>query len=133
MKFTNSIEVESAFYAAFQERDIELMAKVWESSEQICCIHPGSQRLFGVESVMHSWQQIFSVKNDMTIAISGQIYIPQEALVIHYVQENITVQNEYMGVVCATNIYRESEAGWRMILHHGNALLAQETAPKQFH
>lgn len=133
MKFVNSKDVEEAFYAAFEQRDIELMNAVWEPSDEVCCVHPGTQRLIGIKPVLHSWEQIFSVKNNLHITISEPIYMPQEATAIHYVFENLSVENQYMGVVCATNIYRESEQGWRMILHHANALIAEDSAPKQFH
>lgn len=133
MIFTSSQQVEKVFYDAFQQRDIELMTSVWEASDQVCCIHPGAQRLFGFDEIMKSWEQIFAVKSEMAITISAPIYVRQDANAIHYVKENISVQNEYMGVICATNIYRETSDGWNIILHHASALMAEQSAPKQFH
>lgn len=133
MIFINSQQTEEVFYDAFQQRDIDLMSSVWEENDQICCIHPGAQRLFGFDAIIKSWQQIFAVKSDMIITISEPIYINQEASAIHYVRENISVQNEYMGVICATNIYRQTDNGWKIILHHASALMAEQSAPKQFH
>jgi len=131
--FSNSQQVEEVFYDAFQQRDIELMTSVWEDSNDICCVHPGGQRLFGFEAVVKSWEQIFTVKNGMAITISEPIYLHQDKCTIHYVQENISIQDEYMGVICATNIYREVEGSWKIILHHASALMAEQSAPKQFH
>ena len=133
MKLTSSQQTEKAFYDAFQQRDIKLMTSVWEDSDQICCVHPGAQRLFGFDAIINSWEQIFAVKSDMVLTISEPIYVPQESSTIHYVQENISVQDEYMGVICATNIYRETGIGWKIILHHASALMAEQSAPKQFH
>jgi ketosteroid isomerase-like protein len=133
VKLINSQQTEEIFYDAFKLRDIDLMSSVWEQSDQICCIHPGAQRLFGFDAVIKSWQQIFAVKSDMIITISEPVYIKQEESAIHYVQENISVKDEYMGVICATNIYRQADDGWKIILHHASALMAEQSAPKQFH
>lgn len=133
MTLKDSKQAESIFYDAFQQRDIELMTAVWDMNDEVCCIHPGSQRIFGFDAVIKSWQQIFAVESEMQINITEPIYISQPPSAIHYVQENISVQNEYMGVICATNIYRQADEGWKIILHHASALMAEQTAPKKFH
>lgn len=133
MKLINSQQAEKAFYDAFQQRDIKLMTSIWEDSDQICCVHPGAHRLIGFDEVIKSWQQIFAVKSDMALTVSEPIYVTQQSNVIHYVQENISVQDKYMGVINATNIYRETNEGWRIILHHASVLMAEQSAPKHFH
>ena len=50
----------AAFYAAFVERDLELMGRIWSQEKSVTCTHPGWQTLDGRDSVMESWNAILS-------------------------------------------------------------------------
>lgn len=49
----------SAFYRAFEKRDIETMSTVWSKGSASVCIHPGRSALVGWEAIADSWAQIF--------------------------------------------------------------------------
>ncbi|MEM1003431.1 MAG: nuclear transport factor 2 family protein [Bacteroidota bacterium] len=120
IKFTDSIQVEESFYQAFLKRDIDLMKNVWHQSDDVICIHPGSPRIYSYEEIISSWKQIFSGKEDASILIDEQIYTTVEKLSVHYIRENLSIGEKFVGSVFATNIFRDTDEGWKMIAHHAS-------------
>ena len=73
-EMTDAVLVLSAnqmFYDAFSTASFDLMKKVWSSSEEIVCIHPGWAPLYGQEAVMQSWSNILEGGH------SPKNYLPQ--------------------------------------------------------
>ena len=54
------LSANQAFYDAFSAASFDLMKKVWSSSEEIVCIHPGWEPIYGQEAVMQSWKNILT-------------------------------------------------------------------------
>ena len=117
-QFIDSMHVEDSFYEAFRMRDLELMKKVWDASDDVMCIHPGSSRIYSFDLIIASWQQIFSTPQATMIEITEPVYELAENFAIHYVKENLSVEKQTIGAVYATNIYRQTANGWKMIAHH---------------
>ena len=120
MAYRTADDVESAFYAAFAECDLEAMRSLWAEDETIC-MHPGGMPLVGYERVMRSWEHIFagaampSLQFDVIRRIAGN------ELSVHVVEERIYTpgRREAAARVLATNVYRQSENGWLMVSHQG--------------
>ena len=127
--FENSKQVEESFYQAFCDRNIELMERVWDKSENAICIHPGSSRIYGSELIIASWQQIFSAQDTLSISITDPVYIIETSTAIHYVKENLSVDGKKAGSVLATNIYHQTTDGWKMIAHHASQVFTN-TEPR---
>ncbi len=120
-EYMNSMQVEEAFYQAFRSHDIQLMKQVWDQSDDVFCIHPGSSRIFSYQLIIASWEQIFAGKEEINIQLSDSTYTMDDNLCIHNVKEVIVVDDRDLGTVLATNVYRQSsELGWRMVAHHGS-------------
>ena len=118
-RFHTPQEAEAAFYAAFMKHDVNAMMTVWAGNEKITCIHPLGAVLMGREAIRDSWVAIFRNAPDMQVIISEQSRVQEGELAIHIVEEHIRVKNEAPGrPVYATNVYRLTETGWRMVLHH---------------
>ncbi len=120
INFTDSLQVEESFYQAFRNRSIELMKDVWDKSDEVICIHPGSPRIYSFGLIIASWQQIFSAQEGATIDISDPVYKIQDDVSIHYVKEMLSVNNKPVASVYATNIYQLTNDGWKMIAHHAS-------------
>ena len=129
LKFTDSIQVEESFYQAFFNRDLELMKSVWSQSDDVICIHPGSPRIYSYELIIASWEQIFSGKEDASILIDEQLYTLEKQLAVHYVKGNLSVGEKFIGSVFATNIYRDTDLGWKMIAHHASPTFKNSEIP----
>ncbi len=115
-------EAEAAFYAAFIKRDVNAMMEVWAGDDNISCIHPLGPILTGRAAIRESWEAIFRNSPDMQIMINGRSRGQNGGFAIHVVEEHIRAGNEPPAApVHATNVYRLTEAGWRMVLHHASS------------
>ena len=118
--FTDSLQVEESFYQAFRNRRVDLMKDVWDKTDEVICIHPGSPRIYSFELIIASWEQIFSAQSGTMIDISDPVYKLQDDVSIHYVKETLSVNDKPVASVYATNIYQQTEDGWKMVAHHAS-------------
>lgn len=127
--FSTSEEAEKAFYAAFQQEDLELMMSVWANDEDITCIHPGGNRLEGQTLIRESWEQIFRHENGIKFEINQKKVSIESDIAIHHVIESIYMGGELQSEIIATNVYRKSHGCWYMILHHASPELRPALIP----
>ena len=129
-RFDTSIDAEDAFYEAFESRNLSLMMQIWADDEQISCIHPLGAHLRGRRAIQRSWREIFAGSEGMHISRKLNFCVEQDDVVIHCVTETIELSGEKGSrtPVTTTNIFRRTEAGWRLVLHHASPL-AHEVDP----
>ncbi len=125
IKFTDSLQVEEAFYQAFQNRNIELMKDVWDKTDEVICIHPSANRIYSYELIVASWEQIFSSQEGVSIVISEPVYKINPDTAIHYVKEELYVGDNSVACMLATNIYQQTDNGWKMIAHHASSTYSE--------
>ena len=123
---------EEAFYAAFQSGDIDLMMTVWSKDENTCCIHPGGPRLEGWQLIQDSWQQIFSNEGNLEFEIRQKKVAVENDAAIHHVIESISVDGKLQSEILATNIYINTDDGWKMIVHHASPELHAKIEESQY-
>jgi ketosteroid isomerase-like protein len=132
--FANARDAERAFYHSFQNADLDAMMSVWAEDEDVYCVHPAGARLGTIEQIRESWRQIFASGQTLRFELRQQQYLGGRLLSLHSVYEHITVVGQAAppAVVIATNVYLNTESGWRMIVHHGSAVAgAQPPEPKR--
>jgi len=120
--FSTPEAVETAFYAAFADCDVQAMNAVW-ADDDVICIHPGSSALIGHDAVMRSWINILTDADPPNLHIEVISRIVCDKLAVHVVEEHIAPVAGAPGttsVVLATNIYRHEDDGWRMLEHHAS-------------
>jgi len=131
--FSTSEEAEKAFYAAFQQEDLELMMSVWANDEDITCIHPGGNRLDGQKNIIESWEQMFKHENGIKFEINKKRVQLENDIAIHHVIESIYLDGELQSEIIATNIYRriqhKTQVSWHLILHHASPELRPALIP----
>jgi ketosteroid isomerase-like protein len=115
-------DAESAFYRAFAQADLALMLRVWDDAPDICCIHPMGKALLGRAAVAAGWRDILSGDSGLRIVLEPLQMHAREGLAISLVHEHISVANETKPrpPILATNAYRRTPEGWRLILHHAS-------------
>ena len=120
--FATPQAAEAAFYDAFERADLKAMMNVWADDEGIICIHPIGPRLLGRQLVEESWRGIFAGGSTMRFHITGIRCTQEDRLAVHCVHENIDHGPQFRqhSLVIATNLYRLTDQGWRMILHHAS-------------
>lgn len=119
---TTAEQAEKAFYAAFEKSDPAAMMEVWAEDGNIMCIHPNGPRLVGQQEVREGWQQIMKYSPSMRFELTHLDRVESDDLAVHYVNEHIYVgkQKDPDFTVLATNVYRRTAQGWRMIMHHAS-------------
>ncbi len=115
-----------SFYRAFESLDIKRMESVWDRDDAIQCGHPGWRILRGWQPVMESWRAIFEntpqirfLLTDVTVEVRGGL-----AWVTLYENLNSSLEGQNVAAtILTTNIFRKGPDGWRMIHHHGSAVM----------
>ena len=125
------LEANQAFYKALEALDLDAMAACWAQRPTDVCIHPGWEILVGWSAIAQSWKAIFSGAGVMSFDI-GNLHIERlgEVARVTCVETIFAVLAVGLtqSTVAATNLFLETDEGWRMIHHHGSVLsnLVQE-------
>jgi ketosteroid isomerase-like protein len=123
------------FYKALEELDLGAMERLWLHEGWVRCIHPGWDALVGWESVRQSWQQIFANTRWIRVTPTAIEAAAFGSMGVVACSENITATNPSsegevgMAVAQATNLYRLTPDGWRMIHHHASPAPMRVTQP----
>jgi ketosteroid isomerase-like protein len=123
---------ESAFYAAFEARDLDAMMAVWAGDERIACLHPLAAPLNGHAAVALGWRSLFEAAGQFRMQVDVAHEIRTGDQVIRIVREYLTIgrETEARPPILATNIYHREAGGWRMILHHASPLQVGASPPQ---
>ena len=125
-----------AFYAAFEARDLDAMAEVWEHSDRVTVTHPGWPTLAGWARVAGSWQAIFSNTPFIQFILTDERVLLEGDLAVVTLDENIlqgtasaagdaSDPGELSGArVAATNVFVHHQGRWQMAHHHGSPVSA---------
>lgn len=111
-----------AFYRAFERADPAAMDAVWAQSPEDVCVHPGWDMTRGAINVANVWRRLFASGERLSFALGdlhAEIY--SEVGIVHCI-ENIWIPSprQMVGRVAATNVFRQVDGAWKMILHHGS-------------
>lgn len=113
------------FYQAFNKRDLISMQAVWRQDDSIACIHPGWEVLKGFDSIIHSWERIFSGSENLEIKLSDIVVSGEGGLVWVGCQENLFALSQsgvQLSKVYATNLFKKEEGHWKIVLHHASSV-----------
>jgi uncharacterized protein (TIGR02246 family) len=113
------------FYAALNSLDIEEMDEVWADDEAAICVHPGREAIFGYERIRESWAAIFAGTNSMSVAASNErVAVAGEVAWVACTETISLMMDEGLAAAAAqaTNIFRRTNEGWRMIVHHASPI-----------
>jgi ketosteroid isomerase-like protein len=121
----------AAYYAAFEARDLDAMAEVWERTDRCAVTHPGWPTLHGWPRVAGSWDAIFANTAFIQFVLTDEVVHVDGTTAWVTVDENILqagssreggedVAELQGGRVAATNVFVLVDGHWRMVLHHGS-------------
>jgi uncharacterized protein (TIGR02246 family) len=133
--FSSPEAVEEAFYRALQTGDLKLMMAVWAEDDNISCVHPGGPRLDGRAAVRQSWEAILAHSPGMTFRLTDVSHYYDRNLAVHVLHEHIRLgqESQTQPPVVATNVYRLTDSGWRMAMHHASPTRAPSQPPNSLH
>jgi uncharacterized protein (TIGR02246 family) len=133
-------EVETQFYDALREADIEKLMAVWSDDDEIVCVHPGGPRAVGARAIRASFEAIFE-RGGIPVQ-AGQVRRTGTLdAAVHNLVETVAIpsaEGAQQGYVVATNVYLKTALGWRLVAHHaspGSATEPRDTtdAPTTLH
>ena len=132
------IAANAAYYAAFEDADIDAMDAVWldgDAGRDVLCVHPGWPPLRGRSRVMRSWSVIMAntpyiqfVITDVEVDVLGDVAVLS-------CSENVLTGTDdpadatlgfTSGLVVATNVFRRTATGWRLWAHHSSPVIGAE-------
>ena len=120
--FDSPEAAQAAFYDAFERRDLDAMTDIWDHEAEVSCIHPGGPRLDDLDTILESWRAIFEGGQRLRFERSGTALIAGGDVAACCLYEVIRFGErfEHQATVIATNVFRRSEHGWRMVVHHAS-------------
>lgn len=124
----------TALYDAFEAGDIDLMGAVWLDDDGVVCVHPGSPPVRGRGAVLRSWSVIMAnttyiqfVLTDVQVQVTGDTAVVtcgENMLTGLPVTEADPTPGLAGGRAVATNVFRRTPSGWRLLVHHASPVLA---------
>jgi uncharacterized protein (TIGR02246 family) len=121
-------DIELELYQAMRRGDIEALMSLWSDDDEICCIHPGGERLVGAAAIRASFEAMFG--NGTIDAEPHRVRrLESHSTAVHSVVERIriaTPKGERFAWAVATNVYLKSARGWRLVAHHASPGSADE-------
>ncbi|KAA0216547.1 MAG: DUF4440 domain-containing protein [Lautropia sp.] len=111
---------EEAFYDAMRRADLEAMMALWADDDEVMCVHPGHQRLIGLEAIRSSWAAIFA-GGGVDVRIGEVRALTGAMLAVHNLVEQVVVAGrtgQELVRCVTTNVYIKHASGWRILLHH---------------
>jgi ketosteroid isomerase-like protein len=117
-------------YAAIESGDADRMASIWDTSDDVVCVHPGWPAVRGRSRVLRSWAvimantayiQFFSTGVD--VAVDGDVaMVTCEHGLLARSDDRDTGFGETARVV-ASNLFRRRGDTWRLWAHHASPVL----------
>ena len=123
-------EAESSFYSAFENLDLELMKATWHDADNVYCIHPGGPVQTGYDTVLKHWSYILAGSAPTRIDYKVVSAEQNQAYAIHTVEESLGSGDDKV-VVIATNIYINTNNGWRLFAHHASMPPSEDNTSNQ--
>ena len=128
--FPTPDEAETAFYEAFERRDLAAMMAVWAESDDVVCVHPRGVRLTGFDAVRESWAQIFAGSDGpLRVRATEVRRFDGNSVAVHTLVELLGTPGtapDAAASICATNVFELTDGGWRMVLHQATPLARPE-------
>ena len=118
-RFESPQDAEDAFYEAFEAHDLPAFMAVWDDAGDVAAVLPSGQVLLGREAIAATWEEMFRAPQRPDITIEHRHWLESGDLAVHLVEARLAfgAPGEAPPPMAATNVYRHTAGGWRMVLH----------------
>jgi ketosteroid isomerase-like protein len=113
-----------AFYAAFEQRDLDAMFELWSHDDHVACTHPGWATLHGWAAVAAAWFALFQGDAPMQFILTEIHAHVRGDMGWVLLDENLITEAQGQ-TVAAVNVFERVGGAWRLALHHGSGVAAQ--------
>jgi ketosteroid isomerase-like protein len=130
------IEANQLLYTSFESADLDGMEALWGLGP-VVCVHPGWPTLRGREAVLRSWAMIMANTSYIQFFLTDvEVELAGDVAVLTCVENILTAMDpnnpaanpdSFAGAkAVATNVFRRTDDGWRLWVHHGSPVLAAD-------
>jgi ketosteroid isomerase-like protein len=109
-----------AFYAAFEQRDLDAMSNVWDHADRVVCTHPGWLPRRGWGAVAASWFALFTNGQNLQFILTDEQAAADGDFGWVSCIENILGDGASSGSVAALNLFVRQGGVWKLVAHHGS-------------
>jgi ketosteroid isomerase-like protein len=113
------LEVNRAFYDAFESSDFNAMSDLWFHEDRAVCVHPGWTALRGWASIASSWAAMFDGPQHIQFIVTDEhVSVNGDVAWVSCDENLLTIGAS--ATVNALNIFERARDGrWLMVAHHG--------------
>jgi ketosteroid isomerase-like protein len=113
------LEVNRAFYDAFETSDFNAMSDLWVHEDHAVCVHPGWTALRGWASIASSWAAMFDGPQHIQFIVTDEhVSVNGDVAWVSCDENLLTIGAS--ATVNALNVFERAHDGqWRMVAHHG--------------
>jgi ketosteroid isomerase-like protein len=112
------------YYDAFERKDIEVMAEVWEQSPRATCTHPGWPSIHGAETILESYAAIFRGPQSLQVILTDEHVMVEGNFAYVSVDENLVDQAGNATASAALNVFVFDGERWNMLVHHASPIVS---------
>ena len=113
------LTVNAAFYAAFENQDLDAMSDVWDHADDVTCVHPGWRQLRGWGSISASWFALFGGPQELQFIVTGaHVHVSGDVAWVTCTENLLGTPSTQ--TVAATNVFRRLGDRWKLVHHHGS-------------
>ncbi len=112
----------AAFYAAHEARDLGAMRDVWGHGDDTVCVHPGWPILRGSDQIEASWRRIFDGPGRNQFILTNESIEVGDGMAWVTLEENLVDRGDTQAIA-ATNVFRLTTDGWKLVAHHGSPVM----------
>ncbi|HEY5906432.1 MAG TPA: nuclear transport factor 2 family protein [Vicinamibacteria bacterium] len=122
------------FYLALESLDLPAMEGLWLHEGWVQCVHPGWEAIVGWPGVRRSFEEIFSSTRWLRVTPTAVREVAFSDMGIVSCSENLTMGGGPDGeldlaMAHATNVFRRTDHGWKIVLHHASSAPVRVTQP----
>jgi len=134
----NVLQINSAFYQAFTEKNFEKMKVLWLDNDTVQCMHPANPPVAGYLTVLETWKQMFKAAENefdptgfrintvkptnIRLSVKGAtawITCDEEVYIPKFVR-GVGKKYELIARMMTTNLFRKVDGKWYIVHHHAN-------------
>ncbi|CAM9253190.1 unnamed protein product [Phaeothamnion confervicola] len=119
------LRVNSNFYEAMTDKDAERMAVLWQRSDLVNCIHPGTKPVQGYDLVMKVYRGMFASRDSRfrkskVVPANVRVNLRGTSAWVTCTEEIRAPGAPLRQRLCATNIFRKEGGRWFLTHHHAS-------------
>ena len=123
--------VNTAFYEAFENADLDTMRDLWLDHEESLCVHPGALPVRGTPAISRSWALIMANTPYIQFFLTDVEVSVRDEVASVTCTENVLTADDRAGPegfggarAVATNVFVRTADGWRLWIHHASPVMS---------